>query len=72
MDIEKLAHIKNYVLHPESKTTIRFHDCDPFRHLNQARYLDYFVECREDQLREHYGLDMFRYAMGKSAWVDGY
>jgi acyl-CoA thioesterase FadM len=63
MDINKLAHLDEYVIRPESKATVRFHDCDPFRHLNQSRYLDYFVNAREDQLRAHYGLDIFRFAM---------
>ena len=26
----------------ESEAFIAFGDCDPFRHLNNARYIDYF------------------------------
>lgn len=54
----------------ESKRTIRFQDCDPFNHLNNARYLDYFINAREDQLIEEYDLDVFKLAAteGKS-WV---
>lgn len=63
MDLNQLTHLKEYNRHPESKMMIRFHDCDPFRHLNQSRYLDYFVNAREDQLRLQYGLDIFRFAM---------
>ncbi|RNL91708.1 acyl-CoA thioesterase [Sinomicrobium pectinilyticum] len=44
----------------ESRTKIRFQDCDPFNHLNNARYLDYFINAREDQLLEQYNLDIFR------------
>ncbi|MEM8895994.1 MAG: acyl-CoA thioesterase [Bacteroidota bacterium] len=53
-----------------SKRVIRFQDCDPFNHLNNARYIDYFINTREDQLVEHYGLDVFSEmkTSGKS-WV---
>ncbi|MGS2739406.1 acyl-CoA thioesterase [Sinomicrobium sp. M5D2P17] len=44
----------------ESRTKIRFQDCDPFNHLNNARYLDYYINAREDQLLEQYDLDIFR------------
>ena len=43
---------------PESKHFIRFQDCDPFGHLNNARYIDYFMSAREDHAREHYDLDI--------------
>ena len=43
----------------ESKTRIRFQDCDPFNHLNNAKYLDYFINQREDQVEENYGLNIF-------------
>ncbi|MBX0332209.1 acyl-CoA thioesterase [Pontibacter sp. HSC-14F20] len=54
----------------ESKALIRFEDCDPFGHLNNGRYIDYYLNAREDQLRDNYDLDI--YAMGKTtgkAWV---
>ena len=44
----------------ETKTKIRFQDCDPFNHLNNARYLDYYINAREDQLIEYYNLDLFK------------
>jgi acyl-CoA thioester hydrolase len=44
----------------ETKTKIRFQDCDPFNHLNNARYLDYYINAREDQLIENYNLDLFK------------
>jgi thioesterase III len=53
-----------------SKSKIRFQDCDPFNHLNNARYIDYMINAREDQLITHYGLDVFETARttGRS-WV---
>jgi YbgC/YbaW family acyl-CoA thioester hydrolase len=58
------------VKHPESTALIRFEDCDPFGHLNNGRYTDYFLNAREDQLRDNYNLDIYRHmqAAGK-AWV---
>jgi acyl-CoA thioester hydrolase len=43
---------------PLSFYVIRFSDCDPFGHLNNSRYIDYFLNAREDHLREHYGIDL--------------
>lgn len=53
-----------------SKTKIRFQDCDPFNHLNNASYINYFMNHREDALIEHYGIDIYKMARkeGKS-WV---
>ncbi len=51
---------------------IRFQHCDPFNHLNNAEYLNYMVNAREDQLIEHYGIDI--YEMGRTqgkSWVVG-
>lgn len=38
----------------ESIAVARFQDCDPFSHLNNARYIDYFLNAREDQLALFY------------------
>ena len=56
----------------ESNTKIRFQDCDPFNHLNNASYFNYLINAREDQLIENYNLDIYKQAMatGKS-WVIG-
>ncbi|MFT4849117.1 MAG: YbgC/YbaW family acyl-CoA thioester hydrolase [Sediminicola sp.] len=56
----------------ESKTKVRFQDCDPFNHLNNAAYLNYFMNAREDQLIENYGIDIYKMGRkeGKS-WVVG-
>ena len=54
----------------ESNMKIRFHDCDPFNHLNNSRYIDYIVTARGDQLIEHYGLDIYKLAREKGlGWV---
>ena len=54
----------------ESKTKIRFQDCDPFNHLNNGSYIDYFMNHREDALIDHYNVDIYKMAktIGKS-WV---
>lgn len=56
----------------ESTALIRFSDCDPFNHLNNARYLDYFINAREDHLWANYKLNIYAYGKehGKS-WVVG-
>lgn len=53
-----------------NKYQIRFADCDPFGHLNNARFLDYFMNAREDHLRENYQFDIPTW-MDKTgfAWV---
>lgn len=45
----------------KTKRKIRFQDCDPFNHLNNSKYLEYFINVREDQIAEHYDLDIFKY-----------
>jgi acyl-CoA thioester hydrolase len=54
----------------KTKRKIRFQDCDPFNHLNNSKYLEYFLNTREDQIAENYGLDVFEY-MKKTglSWV---
>ena len=56
----------------ESSHLIRFPDCDAFNHLNNSRYLDYFINAREDHLRDFCDLDIHRLAQktGKT-WVVG-
>ncbi|NJB83992.1 acyl-CoA thioesterase [Wenyingzhuangia aestuarii] len=43
-----------------SSTKIRFQDCDPFNHLNNGRYIDYFINQREDHVLNAYGIDIFK------------
>lgn len=45
----------------KTKRKVRFQDCDPFNHLNNSKYLEYFINIREDQIAEHYDLDIFKY-----------
>lgn len=55
---------------PESKARIRFKDCDPLGHLYNTRFIEYMLEAREDQLIEHYGLNLMDYAeQRKMTWV---
>src|SRR5690606_31856397 len=54
----------------ESTTTIRFQDCDPFKHLNNARYIDYFMNARDDQLVEYYNFSIFEFTqLTDHGWV---
>jgi acyl-CoA thioester hydrolase len=54
----------------QSLKTIRFQDCDPFNHLNNGRYFDYFMNAREDQLIENYDLDIYKIAKETGlSWV---
>lgn len=54
----------------ESRAVVRFQDCDPFGHLNNARYLDYFMNARQDQLAEFYGFTLFeRGRQASENWV---
>ena len=55
---------------PSSLMTVRFQDCDPFNHLNNGRYVDYFLNAREDHLLEHYALDIYKVARETGlSWV---
>ena len=53
-----------------SKAKIRFQDCDPFDHLNNGSYFNYFMNHREDELIKNYNIDVYKMAskLGKS-WV---
>lgn len=49
---------------------IRFEDSDPFGHLNNGRYVDYFMNAREDQMREVYQRDIYEHMrQSGKAWV---
>lgn len=45
---------KHYPSQTESHSVIRFQDCDPLRHLNNAKYFDYYFNAREDQVAMQY------------------
>ncbi|CAN5440622.1 hypothetical protein BH23BAC1_BH23BAC1_15920 [soil metagenome] len=66
----KLEEGKEYPKETESKVVIRFQDCDPLRHLNNAKYFDYFFNAREDQVPRLYGLEVMDFIKEYSAvWV---
>lgn len=54
---------------PNSAYKIRFSDCDLFGHLNNARYIDYFMNAREDHLKDHYNLSLTDHYQKGLAWV---
>lgn len=45
-----------------SKAIIRFQDCDPYSHLNNGRYVDYFMNAREDQVWHTYDFNIYEYS----------
>lgn len=49
---------RSYPKETESRVVIRFQDCDPLQHLNNAKYFDYFFNAREDQVPKLYGIEM--------------
>ena len=55
---------------PETTHRIYFQDCDMLGHLNNSRYLDYFLNAREDHTTAHYSLNMGVLAREQhAAWV---
>lgn len=54
---------------PSSVYKIRFSDCDLFGHLNNARYIDYFMNAREDHLKDAYNLTLTEYYQKGISWV---
>lgn len=57
----------------QSAYTIRFSDCDLFGHLNNARYIDYFLNAREDHLKAYYNINLEGfYKQGLSWFVAGH
>jgi len=61
---------KQYPKKLYSKAVIRFQDCDPLKHLNNAKYFDYFFNAREDQVATIYEFDYNDYfEHNKTSWV---
>lgn len=54
---------------PQSFYKIRFNDCDMFGHLNNARYLDYLINARQDHLKQYYGFDYAGQYANNFGWV---
>lgn len=57
------------ITEPEASYQVRFNDCDPFGHLNNAAYINYFMNAREDHLAASYGLHLKEYAAKGLGWV---
>lgn len=56
----------------ETKHLIRFPDCDPFNHLNNSRYLDYFINAREDHLQQFHDFNIYERLQDRGlSWVIG-
>lgn len=56
----------------EGNIKIRFQDCDPFNHLNNSKYIDYFINVREDLLIENYNFNFYEIAKNQGvSWVTG-
>lgn len=54
----------------ESKSVVHYHDCDPFNHLNNSRYIDYIVAARTEQLYKNYGVNTAELAKNQGiGWV---
>lgn len=49
--------------------TVRFSDCDPLGHLNNARYIDYMLNAREDHLKQFHQITLPEYHKQGLAWV---
>jgi YbgC/YbaW family acyl-CoA thioester hydrolase len=61
---------KQYPKRTVSVAKVRFQDCDPLMHLNNAKYFDYFFNAREDQVAEMYQFDFGDYYQKtKTTWV---
>ncbi|MEM8484393.1 MAG: acyl-CoA thioesterase [Bacteroidota bacterium] len=55
-----------------SKTVVRFQDCDAFGHLNNASFITYFINAREDHLRDYYAFDLYEHArLSNENWFVG-
>jgi acyl-CoA thioester hydrolase len=56
-------------LAPESRHIVRFGAFDVFGHLNNARYFDYFINARDDHVRDAYQIELPAYAKEGLSWV---
>ena len=61
---------KKYPKETEASVVVRFQDCDPLQHLNNAKYFDYFFNAREDQVPKLYNLEPSEiFIKYKQSWV---
>lgn len=62
--------MKNLAKTLESQAIIHYHDCDPFNHLNNSKYIDYIVAARTEQLLDNYGFNTAELAYKEGiGWV---
>ena len=55
---------------PETTYRVHFQECDMLGHLNNARYLDYFLNAREEHTTRHYDMNLGHLAKVQGAgWV---
>ena len=61
---------RSYPTETESRVIIRFQDCDPLQHLNNAKYFDYYFNAREDQVAKLYDFNPGQlFQELKTSWV---
>lgn len=66
--MKAIADVSPEILH--STSIIRFQDCDPYAHLNNGRYLDYFMNAREDMVWKAYDFNIYDYSRDTGlGWV---
>ncbi|GAB3274287.1 acyl-CoA thioesterase [Larkinella harenae] len=66
----KLDPSKTYPVETESRTIVRFQDCDPLQHLNNSKYFDYYFNAREDQVATQYNFSLLQlFRDYKTSWV---
>jgi acyl-CoA thioester hydrolase len=53
----------------ETYYIVRFNDCDPFGHLNNSKYIDYFLNAREDHLSQFYQIELGAFHKRGFGWV---
>jgi acyl-CoA thioester hydrolase len=56
------VHVPHWEKEPEVVEMVRFSDCDPFGHLNNSRYIDYFMNARDIHLLNAYRVDLAVYS----------
>lgn len=61
--------MKTPIKEPESFYIVRFQDCDLMGHLNNARFIDYILNAREDHLAEHYNISLLDYMQKGLGWL---
>ena len=68
IEVNPMNDLPALVKEPQSVVVARFQDCDPFGHLNNARYIDYFLNARQDHLSTYYDFRTYEPGM-QASWV---